>query len=526
MRVTSSIIAWLIPSILVWGGCATPALWQTSPAAHDESSSPERSTDSDADESEKPSRIVCAEAALIRETALTKGFSPVEAAHFEQAILNAPPQDRSFLLALSYARLNESPKDKPTTGPSPRRASVDDLPPSLDMAHRVPSSLGDSDQMGDNQMETGDNQMDDDETGNAHLPNRSLTGQAEPGRAPIQQPPLDSLATSSAAVRSVPSVGLAAINTHATAPERQSLGPVSSHVTPAELTAVSSAAAGSPTTSVPGTRGGIPTEPSDETAAGPSDLSWQRQLRQAIVRLQQDLDSQALDGVDTARLRACLSLLQLAVDDPEKAMSTLEGMDDQQLEFWRQTVLGLGILLDPEELPKLRQRVDVAAEHLQKGISTLSTLGPLRLVNLTFCTSVLGYGNFVECDAYALQPEREVLLYVEVENFTVAETEAGNNDVESRWSSRRGLSAAARYPIYETELQGRYDILDQNQHVVVSRTLPPNRDKSRNHRRDYFIPYSLQLPKNIAPGPYTLELTLEDKIGNKFGNAVIDFRIR
>jgi len=95
---------------------------------------------------------------------------------------------------------------------------------------------------------------------------------------------------------------------------------------------------------------------------------------------------------------------------------------------------------------------------------------------------------------------------------------------QARWL--HGLHGTINVPMYETELHGRYEILDAQQRTVASRILPVDRNRCRNHRRDYFIPYMLYLPEKIPSGSYTLELVIEDKKGNKFGNAVIDFRIR
>ena len=217
----------------------------------------------------------------------------------------------------------------------------------------------------------------------------------------------------------------------------------------------------------------------------------------------------------------------LAEEDPEKAVAALEDFDDQQLEFWRQTVLGMGVLLDSDELPKLRHRIDSATAHFYSGVSSLSVLGPLRLLNLAFCTKVNGYGDFVECSDYGLEPGKPVLLYVEVENYTVEPMDA--ETTQSGWTqgtTRRNRTAASRTPKYATELHGRYEILDANQRAVVSRTLPIGRDECRNRRRDYYISYVVYLPEHIQPGPYTLELTIEDKKGAKFGNAVIDFQVK
>jgi hypothetical protein len=247
----------------------------------------------------------------------------------------------------------------------------------------------------------------------------------------------------------------------------------------------------------------------------------------AVEQLRADMDNGTMDDAQRARCQVYMSLLLLAEEDPEKAVAALENFDDQQLEFWRQTVLGMGILLDSNELPKLRHRIDSASEHFSLAVGSLSALGPLGLSNLAFCTKVNGFGDFVDCSAYGLEPGKPVLLYVEVENYTVEpiETEASQTGW-TQGTTRRGTTRANGTPKYATELHGRYEILDANQQTIASRILPVGRDECRNRRRDYYISYVVYLPEQIQPGAYTLELTIEDKKGAKFGNAVIDFRVK
>jgi hypothetical protein len=146
-------------------------------------------------------------------------------------------------------------------------------------------------------------------------------------------------------------------------------------------------------------------------------------------------------------------------------------------------------------------------------------------LNVSLCTKVDGYGDFVECHAYGLEPGKPVILYVEVENFTAEPIQT--DTAKEGWARSAARSAvSAVTPRYVTELHGRYEILDANQRTVVSRTLPVGGDTCRNQRRDYYISYVLYLPENIEPGAYTLELTIEDKKGGKFGNAVVDFRVK
>ncbi len=350
--------------------------------------------------------------------------------------------------------------------------------------------------------------------------------------APATSSPAELLAS-----RRASTSGLAAINTQPTASATTAGKLPATAVLSHKFTEPGSAQAqGSPDTTDdanPGRQLGRATAKSESTSTDDSpqqeaDRSWRDQLHQTIARLQRELesDSEGNQLEATARLRACLSLLEVVADDREQAMTVLEGLDDSQLEFWRQTVMGLGILLDPDELPKLRHRAESASDHLEKGLSTLATLGPLRLANLAFCTRVGGYGDFEECDAYALKPGQQVLLYVEVENFAIEEHRGSDREQTHLTSSRRGREDAVAAPIYVTDLHARYDILDEKQRTILSRTFRPNRDRSRNRRHDYFIPYYMEIPRDLSTGYYTLELTLEDKIGQKFGSGTIDFRIR
>ena len=55
---------------------------------------------------------------------------------------------------------------------------------------------------------------------------------------------------------------------------------------------------------------------------------------------------------------------------------------------------------------------------------------------------------------------------------------------------------------------------------------PVGNDTCRNQRRDYYISYVLYMPETSRPAPTRWNLTIEDKKGGKFGNAVVDFRIK
>ena len=102
------------------------------------------------------------------------------------------------------------------------------------------------------------------------------------------------------------------------------------------------------------------------------------------------------------------------------------------------------------------------------------------------------------------EPNQQVLLYVEIDNFTVEQTAEG----------------------FATAFKGNYQILARSGNRVADQTFQLEQETCRNRRRDYFIPYRMWMPKEIQPGSYTLQLTIEDVKGHKFGQSSIDFEIR
>ena len=135
-----------------------------------------------------------------------------------------------------------------------------------------------------------------------------------------------------------------------------------------------------------------------------------------------------------------------------------------------------------------------------------------------------GYGDYDEISPHTFRPGDQALLYVEIGNFTAELVSADAPERTSTTSKRR--NSAPQIPMYETDLSGRYDILDQHQRVVISRTLPIIVDNCRQQRRDFFIPYDFSVPRDLAPGYYTVELTIKDRKGDKFGSGSIDMKVR
>ncbi len=562
---------WLFHCILICGGCASPSL--LSPATSGNGVAMDRPGDSPRTSRAVASPMLDAETAMLHESALARGFSAAEATRFSENVMDSGREQRAFLTRY-LAALDEPPSPPRTqTTSAPDSAHMLARSSNLPMQHSVP---------GPEESPEAQEPPGPQKSTVAGSPRHAADSPAPPGATSPPAAPTraeDLKPVGPLTVSATPS--LAHSVTHQPQQERGVLPQDNPYVGLSEregkageaVVAANQSAqvakrysATRPYAAIPSPRGedlsyqrlleqtitrlehdlieSRRLNPTDEShlrtslrqlaaanaemnpAKGVSGvepaISWQRQLRLAITRLERDLvENNELDPLDERRMRACLGLLQLTSEAPEEAMEALENLDDQQQEFWRQTFLGLDILMNSDEQRKMRHRVEPAAVHLQRGLSALASLGPLRVQNLAFAKDVRGFGDYDETGARGFVPGEAALLYVEIENFTVDETAVAEENLTT--ARRRTVNAV---PMFETDLLGRYDLLDQNQRVVTSRTLPKITDICRQRRRDFFIAYDFYTPEDIAPGHYTIELTIEDRKGDKFGNATIDLRVR
>jgi hypothetical protein len=264
-----------------------------------------------------------------------------------------------------------------------------------------------------------------------------------------------------------------------------------------------------------------PAAASTEPPAGP----WREHLELAIESLQAELAgvpdapaqvvatatpaseeeyrTQAERRRERARKEAYLRLLYLAAQRPADAARGVEEFSPAEQEFWKHQLHGLGVFLDDQGAPVADRRARLALRELQQGMHHLAAASGLDVRNLAFCPQVFSFGNYVEFTPAEFRPGQEVLLYAEIDNFSVEPQPNG----------------------YETELQGSYQIFDAGGRRVAEHTFAPEKEICRNRRRDYFIPFRMYLPKRIDPGPYTLQLTIEDLKGRKFGQSSVRFAI-
>jgi len=242
-------------------------------------------------------------------------------------------------------------------------------------------------------------------------------------------------------------------------------------------------------------------------AAKPADSSKRSDWRESLAAAIRDLERQtasaqgtAADAAQLARLR----LLYLAAGQRDAALRPAPSLPASQQEFLSKSLYGWDAWLDAERTPDAALRAAEAKRALEEAAERLADAAPLVVRNLAFCTEILSYGSHKPFRTNEFLPDQEVLLYVEVENFSSESTARG----------------------YHTALRSSYQIFDARGQRVAEHDFTLTEEYCQNQRRDFFIGYHLRIPKRIYPGKYTLQLTVEDTKSRKVGQSQIEFTVK
>jgi hypothetical protein len=234
---------------------------------------------------------------------------------------------------------------------------------------------------------------------------------------------------------------------------------------------------------------------------------WIKSRDQTIAQLQEEIAAAKSDKAragEVAQLETLLRMQFALAGRRDDAVRPVKELRDSEQEFWRSQALGLADLLAADRLANESRRYAVALKSLEEAESHLAAASSLTLRNIALCRKVQDFGVVERFKTSDFKANQEVLLYVEIRNFTAKQKDDHQ---------------------YETELQGSFRVLDRAGTSRAERTLPLDRQTCANLRRDYYIAYRLYIPTELAPGSYTLELTVEDKKGGKSNNALLDFNV-
>lgn len=191
--------------------------------------------------------------------------------------------------------------------------------------------------------------------------------------------------------------------------------------------------------------------------------------------------------------------------DPDTAVDAMKGLTRPEQEFLRHHLLAVWQMTNPEGHPVASRRLSSALPKIQTANQHLRQASEqLDLRSLAFCTEIVSFGQVKRFQTSRFDGGQKVILYCEVDNFVAEKNSDG----------------------YETELQGSYEVFDESGNKVAGLVLPADRQICDHYLRDYFIAYQMNLPTELQPGNYRLELTMECVKGKKFGQASIPLTIK
>jgi hypothetical protein len=211
------------------------------------------------------------------------------------------------------------------------------------------------------------------------------------------------------------------------------------------------------------------------------------------------------NATERERRQIIARYLMVLAGDPDSAVAAMDGLNADEQQSLKNHLLGLWTLIDPQGHPSSGRRITEALPRYRQAVHHMAAAtDSLALANLEFCTEIEAYGQIKPFSGNRFNAGQQVIVYCEVENFAAAEQDG----------------------VYRTRLQGSYDIYDASGTKVFSQLLPLDEQGSRNRLRDYFVAYQMNLPNQLSPGTYRLQLTVEDLVGKKYGQSTIPFEIR
>jgi hypothetical protein len=237
-----------------------------------------------------------------------------------------------------------------------------------------------------------------------------------------------------------------------------------------------------------------------ETQARSGD--WKSELNATIADLEKRV-SPTPTSIDQLHDHMRLRALDLLAGREEEAYRPIPGASAAQQDYWSKQLFAMSAYLSNGGKLDDKQRAAAALAPLDEARAKLSELATLQIRNAAFVTSVDGFGAYEPRKATSFKPGQRVELYAEVENFRSESRDDG----------------------YHTSLGTSYQILDKTGKRLDGKQFPDVADKCRNHRRDFHMQYELPLPAGMAPGEYTLELTITDHNSGKIGQTTLPLEI-
>lgn len=234
---------------------------------------------------------------------------------------------------------------------------------------------------------------------------------------------------------------------------------------------------------------------------------------QFLVRATESEVSQLTPGRSAAELQyyierhVYLRLLYLMAGQAEWALRPIPNIPAADQEFWTQVLWGVQNYFDLPRIPNHAERAAQTIAQFNTAMLRLKERAPLDLKNVTFCHTIEGFGEYETYSKDEFSPGQRVLVYAEIGNFHSELSTAG---------------------IYRTRLKSTLQVVatEAPQEPIDVKVYPVTEDYCRNHRRDYFHSYVVEIPVRCVRGSHELKLIVEDEQSGKVATHSVPFVVR
>ena len=228
----------------------------------------------------------------------------------------------------------------------------------------------------------------------------------------------------------------------------------------------------------------------------PKPLTWREQLQETVSTLQSQIRI-SNDPNERSQLEGKLELLRLLPDE-------LDPTQQQYLDALTDLLQATG-----QEHPQDVYSAGQTLEKLRSAVSYMESVASMKIVNATFCSKVVGFGQFTPTETMTFVAGQQVLVYCEIENHSA----------QPRIQDGQTL--------FSTRLSGSFVVYDNQQNAVQQDSFPVVEDLARQRRQDFYMHIPLTFGE-LPPGEYTYQLMVDDVGGNKSASlpAPIRFTIR
>jgi hypothetical protein len=202
-----------------------------------------------------------------------------------------------------------------------------------------------------------------------------------------------------------------------------------------------------------------------------------------------------------------LRLLNLMAGQSDWALRPIPNIPTADQEFWTQVLWGVHSYFNHHQVPDPTARAAQTITQFNLAILRLKERAPLVLKNVIFSHKIAGFGEYETYPKDEFAPGQRILVYAEIGNFHSELTEDG---------------------MYRTRIKSALQFFsaDNPDEPLESKTYPVTEDLCRNHRRDFFHSYVVDIPARCGQGRHMLNLIIEDELSGKTAEFPLEFNVR